>query len=162
MSGATVNGAPVNGAPVNGAAPANGSAAPDPSRRFSLRHTAHDSEVPVGKWRLWVRRDLDLWRRIEQRFGALDPLEARLRTCALTLAELTDLYQIALARQSEKFSADAIGDHIVKVGITQASLPMQMLVLALGFGNEKAAEAFGDPYAEDGDEEPDGVRPPGA
>lgn len=137
-------------------------AAADKAPPLALRHTAHDSEIRLGRWRLWVRRDLDLWRRIEQAFGALDPLEARLRACALTLDELTTLYRIALARQGQAVTDAAIGENIVRVGLVEASLPLQMLVMALGLGNVKCAELFADPYAEPGDEEPDGIRPPAA
>jgi len=99
---------------------------------------AHDTRLEIGGDLYWVRRDFDLMRRIEQAFGPLTELDAKLRVCALTGDDLVRLTSIALKAQASRPPDDDIREHVLEVGVRDASDQLALLVLHLFSGHKRA------------------------
>lgn len=103
-----------------------------------MLHPAHDTRLEVGGDLYFVRREFDLVRRIEQAFGPLAELNEKLRRFALTADELVKLYRAALLAQASRPPDELIAEHILEVGIPEASDQVAMLILHLFSGHKRA------------------------
>jgi len=95
------------------------------------------STLEIGGASLQVRREFSLAARIEERFGPLRSLIDRMGRGEITMREIADLYEIALAGQSDPPARDRIEAHVVKAGVAAACAPLAELVSALFIGHER-------------------------
>lgn len=98
---------------------------------------AHDTRIEVGGDLYWVRRDFDLIRRVEQAFGPLGELDAKLRRRGLTAEDLVRLFGIALKAQASRPDDDEVRAHVVDAGISEASDQLAVLMLHLFAGHRR-------------------------
>lgn len=103
-----------------------------------IQSSAHDTQLDVGGDLYWVRRDFDLIRRVEQAFGPLADLDAKLRRCGLTGDELVRLMGIALKDQASRPPDEDLREHVAEAGIREASDQLALLVLHLFSGHKRA------------------------
>jgi hypothetical protein len=115
-------------------------------------HPAHDSEIVVSGVSFWIRRDLALARRLEQQFGPLVDLSARLLSYRVTTDEIVSLYDLVLRGVPGRPERAGIEAHVFEVGVQRSLEPVTKLVLALFIGAESAAKIG---QREAGREEPD-------
>lgn len=101
---------------------------------------AHDTRIEIGGDVYWVRREFDLIRRVEQAFGPLGELDAKLRRHALTAEDMVKLYGIALKAQVSRPSDDDVRAHIVDVGIREVSEQLAMLIVHLFAGHRRTVK----------------------
>ncbi len=119
---------------------------------MSTLNGAHAARIDVcGKsWR--VRRELELALRLEERFGALGPLLARLRAGDVPIAGLADLLEEILAGQDGAPVAAELRAWVFEQGSLTAIDACLAVVASLFVGAETAAAAEVD--AEEGAGEP--------
>ena len=128
-----------------------------------MLQNAHDTRLEIDGDLYFVRRDFDLIRRLEQAFGPLSELNDKLRRFALPAESLVELLRIALLSQVSRPPDDQIRQHVLDVGIPEASDQAALLVLHLFSGHKRAtawleAEAKKDA----GGEDPPAADPPKA
>lgn len=99
-----------------------------------------------------MRRELELALRLEERFGALGPLVARLRASDVPIAGLADLLEEILHGQNGAPAAGALRDWIFEEGSLTAADACLAVVASLFVGAETAAAVQAD--AEEGEGEP--------
>lgn len=95
------------------------------------------STLPLNGEALQVKREFIMAARIEERFGPLRPLIARLGDGNMSMTEIADLYEIALASRDNPPAREAIEAHIIKAGVAGALAPLAELVSALFIGHER-------------------------
>ena len=95
------------------------------------------STVEIDGRELQVRREFAIAARIEERFGPLAALIERMQKLHLTLREIADLYEIALAGHDNPPDRDVIERHVMKSGAARACAPLVNLVSALFLGEER-------------------------
>ena len=100
---------------------------------------AYDLSVPCGDYDYHVPRTLGLVKRIEQVFGAIEPLQNRLDKCDLPLVQLAYLIDILLAdvpAHEDRPKRAAIESWLFAYGIHRPSRKLAQEIITLIMGNE--------------------------
>ncbi len=97
---------------------------------------AYEITLDVAGRTFLVRREFGLVRKIEARFGALDPLARRLELAAVTQIDLVDLVGLLLDGQSGKPSRGDIAAWVFDAGSHKVSKSLAPEMLHLVMGND--------------------------
>lgn len=97
---------------------------------------AYEFTLDVAGRTFLVRREFGLIRKIEARFGAIDPLARRLEAAAVTQMELIDLYGLLLDGQDGKPSRADLGAWVFETGTHIVAKPLAFQLLHLVMGND--------------------------
>ena len=97
---------------------------------------AYGFPVEVAGRRFEVRREFGLVRRIEARFGAVDPLARRMELGAVTQMELIDLLGLLVEGHAGAPSRAEIGAHVFESGTHAIARRYAGDLLTLVMGND--------------------------
>lgn len=85
-----------------------------------------------------VRRELGIAKRLESSFGPCLPLSERMERSEITVQDLTGIYAICVAGQSDAPERGAIEEWLFAVGTRKAALQLRWFVASLVIGNDLA------------------------
>lgn len=97
---------------------------------------AYEIALDVAGRTYLVRRSFDLIRRIEARFGALDPFARRLELAAVTQMEIIDLHLIMLSGQIGAPSRGDLAEWVFASGTHRPARAVSAEMLHLIMGND--------------------------
>ena len=100
-----------------------------------------DAELTICGQQVFIRRSLELARRIESVSGALYPLAHRIEAGNITTTELSRVYQAIVRDDPGGPSASEIDAWLFKVGIFAHRLGLSVFVASLVIGSEALAKA---------------------